>query len=162
METLTRDTQLVSYICTWGSNGPTVIRSEMGQVQTAVRMFEGSNLSLLTATGQVFVSHMTPEQTRSLLSRDIEEWNASSKGQHVVYEEFMQSCARVRTGGLARSVGMRNPTWTAFSAPVFYHGKFRMALTVIGVARLFDTRMDGAVAQKLKASAHKMSEQDEL
>jgi DNA-binding IclR family transcriptional regulator len=158
MEDLTRETGLVSYICIWGSNGPTVIRREMGQVQTAVRIQEGSNLSLLTATGQIFLAHLPEAQTRNLLQRDISEWNAIAKGPPAKIGPILKGRDRVRAAGLARTVGMRNPTWTAFSAPVFSRdGRFRMALTVIGVSRLFDTRVDGTVAQKLKDAARRLT-----
>ncbi len=157
MEDLTRDTGLVSYLCVWGSNGPTVIRNEMGDVQTAVRVREGSNLSMLTATGQIFLAHMPENETLSILLRDVEEWNAMSGVEAVTPAQVLKSAMRAKATMLARSTGMRNPTWTAFSSPVFDDGNFVMALTLIGVSKLFDTRMNGAVATRLQSVALRMS-----
>jgi DNA-binding IclR family transcriptional regulator len=78
MEDLTAATGLVSYICMWGSNGPTIIRREQGAVQTAVRILEGTNLPMLTATGQIFLAFLPQEQTRDFLMRDLEKWNATA------------------------------------------------------------------------------------
>jgi DNA-binding IclR family transcriptional regulator len=63
----------------------------------------------------------------------------------------------VRLARIARTTGMRHPTWTAFSAPVFRDGKFTMALTLIGVTRTFDNQLDGTVASHLKATAELIS-----
>jgi len=158
MKDLTERTVLCSYLCIWGSNGPTVIRSEMGEVQTAVRMRMGTTMSLLTATGQIFLSHMPEERTRDFLKRDIEVWKLESPESTASVEKSMRLRARVQKMGIAKTRGMRNPTWTAFSCPVFDpNGDFRMALTVIGVSALFDTSLDGPVAEQLKASAKQLS-----
>src|SRR5277367_6818272 len=71
---------------------------------------------------------------------------------------LVRRCALIKEMRIARTRGMRNPTWTAFSSPVFdLAGNFRMVLTVIGVTSLFDTRLDGSVAQSLKATAERLS-----
>jgi DNA-binding IclR family transcriptional regulator len=158
MQALTGATGLCSYLCIWGPNGPMVVRNEMGDVQTAARMRLGTNLSLLTATGQVFLAYMAGENTRALLVRDVEEWRSESGDMLVTFENALKSSARVRRVGIARTRGMRNPSWTAFSCPVFDpSGSFRMAMTVIGVSTTFDTKMDGAVARALKESAARLS-----
>ncbi len=158
MRELTHRTGLCSYLCVWGSNGPTVIRDEMGDVRTAARMRIGSNLSLLTATGKIFLAWLPEELTRDTLKRDVDDWNRESPGASATVEESLRQRGRVRKSGVAKTQGMRNPAWTAFSAPVFDRaGAFRMALTVIGVSSLFDTRLNGPVASQLKASAGRLS-----
>jgi DNA-binding IclR family transcriptional regulator len=158
MEDLTAATGLVSYICIWGSNGPTIIRREQGAVQTAVRILEGSTLPMPTATGQIFLAYLPAEKTRDLLLRDISEWNATApKNRHVTVEQIDKTVRRVQAARIARSTGMRNPTWTAFSAPIFRGGKFTMALTLIGVTRTFNTQLDGEVASHLKRTAELIS-----
>ncbi len=158
MKELTNRAGLCSYLCIWGSNGPTVIRSEMGNVQTAARVRIGSNLSVLTATGMIFPSFMPPESTRELLIRDIVDWNRESANAQASVEKSMHQLDRVKKARIARTRGMRNPTWTAFSSPVFDpNGNFQMALTVIGVTTHFDTRLNGPVADQLKASAEQLS-----
>ena len=58
MQRLTDDTRLVSILCVWGTNGPTVIRGERGQLDIAIRIREGINLSTVaTATGWIFLAH---------------------------------------------------------------------------------------------------------
>ena len=158
MKDLTERTALCSYLCIWGSNGPTVIRSEMGDVQTAVRMRIGTNMSLLTATGQIFLAFMPEARTRDLLLRDIRDWKEEAPDSSPSVEKLLRQRARVLKLGIAKTRGMRNPTWTAFSCPVFDPaGDFRMALTVIGVSALFDTSIDGPIARQLKASADRLS-----
>ncbi len=158
MKDLTNRTGLCSYLCVWGSNGPTVIRSEMGEVRTVARMRIGSNLSMLTATGQIFLSFMPLETTRELLIRDIDDWNRETPGAAASIEKSMRQRSKVEKARIARTRGMRNPAWTAFSSPVFNRGgSFRMALTVIGVTTHFDTRLDGSIAAQLKASSERLS-----
>jgi DNA-binding IclR family transcriptional regulator len=158
MRALTAETGLCSYLCIWGSNGPMVVRNEMGDVQTAARMRLGTNLSLLTATGQIFLAYMPDEITAPLLARDVADWIAESGDTAASVENAMRACARTRKLGVARSRGMRNPSWTAFSCPVFEaNGAFRMAVTVIGVSSMFDTRMNGEVATALHRAAARMS-----
>lgn len=158
MKDLTNETGLCSYLCVWGSNGPTVVRSELGAVQTAVRMREGTNLSMLTATGQIFHAFMPEVKTRALVERDLVLWNEIASDPLTSLEQVLRSRARVQKSGIARSRGMRNPNWTAFSCPVFDGGaEFKMALTLIGVSAFFDTNMDGGVARALRAAGEKLS-----
>ena len=158
MKDLTNKTGLCSYLCVWGSNGPTVVRSELGSVQTAVRMREGANLSMLTATGQIFHAFMPDAKTRDLVARDLDLWNQVEPEPLTTLEQVLRGRARVQKLRFARSKGMRNPTWTAFSCPVFdTGGEFKMALTIIGVSALFDTHMDGPVARELRVAGDKLS-----
>jgi DNA-binding IclR family transcriptional regulator len=158
MKDLTNKTGLCSYLCVWGSNGPTVVRSELGSVQTAVRMREGTNLSMLTATGQIFHAFMPEAKTRELVERDLDLWNEVAPEPLTSLEQVLRGRARVQKLGIARSRGMRNPTWTAFSCPIFDGGgEFKMAMTLIGVSALFDINMDGSVARELRAAGEKLS-----
>ncbi len=159
MARLTADTGLVSYLCVWGSNGPTVIKSEFGDVRTAVRVREGSNLSMLTATGRIFLAHLPREETQRLLDRDLVEWNAATPAsRNVKAKDLEKICAKVRADGIARTVGLRNPTWTAFSTPIFRpDGKLAMALTLIGISMLFNTQLNGPVALRLKDASRLLS-----
>lgn len=158
MKDLTNKTGLCSYLCVWGSNGPTVVRSELGSVQTAVRMREGTNLSMLTATGQIFHAFMPEAKTRELVERDLDLWNEVAPEPLTSLEQVLRGRARVQKLGIARSRGMRNPTWTAFSCPIFDGGgEFKMAMTLIGISALFDINMDGSVARELRAAGEKLS-----
>jgi DNA-binding IclR family transcriptional regulator len=159
MTRLTEETGLVSYLCVWGSNGPTVIKSEFGDVRTAVRVREGSNLSMLTATGRIFLAHLPREETRHLFDRDLVEWNAATPASgHVKEEDVDKIGAKIRADGIARTVGLRNPTWTAFSTPIFRpDGKLAMALTLIGISTMFNTQINGPVASRLKEASQRLS-----
>ena len=159
MKDLTNKTGLCSYLCVWGSNGPTVVRSELGLVQTAVRIHEGTNLSMLTATGQIFHAFMPESKTIELVERDIALWNGGFPEPVTSLDQILLGCTRVRKQRFARTRGMRNPTWTAFSCPIFgSSGEFKMALTLIGVSALFDTNINGSVANELRAASKKISE----
>lgn len=161
IEDLTARTGLVSYVCIWGSNGPTIIRREQGAVQTAVRIQEGTNLSMLSASGQIFMAFLPEGQTRDTLLRDIAEWNKTrAPNDQITMDQVCAMQKRVRQTQIARSTGIQNPTWRAFSAPVFRHGKLALALTVIGVSKTFDTRINGKVATTLKETAERVSSTD--
>jgi DNA-binding IclR family transcriptional regulator len=158
LEALTKATGLCAYLCIWTSNGPTVIRNEMGDVQTVARMRLGTNLSLLTATGQVFLAHMPEQATREQLELDVKEWRRETKDAKISAAESRKSAQKVLRNGIARTRGMRNPNWTAFSCPVFDENrKFQMAVTVIGVNSMTDAKNEGTVAKALKQAAQRLS-----
>jgi DNA-binding IclR family transcriptional regulator len=85
MRNLSRETGLVSTLSVWGSNGPTVIKSEDADFDVAVRIRVGTNLSLpVTAVGHVFLAYTPPEDIQATLKRDLDAWNASAaKGKKI-------------------------------------------------------------------------------
>lgn len=160
MRPLTDATGLVSVLSVWGSNGPTVIKSEQGGLETAVRIREGANLSLpITAVGRIFLTYMAPSDIGPLLQRDIAAWNASAgKSTRLATSDIERLQQEVRQHGLSRASGIRNPAVAALAAPVFaQNGHLAMCLALTGLIGSFDTSYDGPAARQLKATAERLS-----
>ena len=160
MRPLTDATGLVSLLSVWGSNGPTVIKSEQGGLETAVRIREGANLSLpVTAVGRIFLSYMPAADIKPLLQRHMDEWNGkAAKAQRIGPSDITDLQTEVRQHGLARASGTRNPAVAALAAPVFAQdGRLAMSLSLTGLIGSFDADYDGEPAAQLKAMAQRLS-----
>ena len=160
MRPLTDATGLVSLLSVWGSNGPTVIKSEQGGLETAVRIREGANLSLpVTAVGRIFLSYMPAADIKPLLQRHMDEWNGkAAKAQRIGPSDITDLQTEVRHHGLARASGTRNPAVAALAAPVFAQdGRLAMSLSLTGLIGSFDADYDGEPAVQLKAMAQRLS-----
>ena len=160
MRPLTDTTGLVSLLSVWGSNGPTVIKSEQGGLETAVRIREGANLSLpITAVGRIFLTYMPPGDIKSLLQRDIAMWNTTAaKGKRLGAADITKLQEEVRQHGLSHASGIRNPAVSALAAPIFAQGgRLAMCLALTGLIGSFDTSYDAAPAVQLKTTAQRLS-----
>jgi DNA-binding IclR family transcriptional regulator len=160
MRPLTDATGLVSLLSVWGSNGPTVIKTEQGGLETAVRIREGVNLSLpITAVGRIFLAYMPAGEIKPLLQRDVAAWNAAAaKGERLDGAAIAKLQKEVRQHGLSRASGIRNPAVAAVAAPVFgQDGRMAMCLAVTGLIGSFDTSYDAEPAVQLKATAQRLS-----
>jgi DNA-binding IclR family transcriptional regulator len=160
MRPLTDATGLVSLLSVWGSNGPTVIKSEQGGLETAVRIREGINLSLpITAVGRIFLAYMAATEITPFLQRDITTWNATAaKGSRLSASAIAKLQDEVQQHGLSHASGIRNPAVSALAAPVFgQDGHLAMCLAVTGLIGTFDTSYNGMPATQLKAAAQRLS-----
>lgn len=160
MRPLTEMTGLVSVLSVWGSNGPTVIKSEQGALETAVRIREGANLSLpITAVGRIFLAYMPASEIKVFLQRDIAAWNSeAAKAKRLAAAEIAKLQDEVRHNGLSRASGIRNPAIAAIAAPVFAQdGRLAMCLALTGLIGSFDASYDGVPANHLKVTAQRLS-----
>lgn len=159
MRDLTEATRLVSHICVWGSNGPTVIRWEQGNLEAAIRIREGINLSLLTtSSGRVFLAYLDPKRVAERLARDVEAWNRrADRAERFTPAKIRALAQNVRDHGLACAIGMSNPRVAALSAPIFERDGLAMSFTLSGIEGSFETRLDGEPARQLKAAAEHVS-----
>jgi DNA-binding IclR family transcriptional regulator len=148
---LTAATGLVSVISVWGSNGPTVIKSEHGLLEAPVRIREGINFPLLsTAAGKVFLAFGEAALVRPLLERELAETKLAAKKLDTLRLE-------VRRRGLAAAIRERASN-ANLAAPVFDRdGKLQLVLTVTGTAGEFDAALDGTPARALKEAADRLS-----
>ena len=161
MRDLSRETGFVSTLSVWGSNGPTVIKSEDADFDVAVRVRVGTNLSLpITAVGHIFLTYPTSEEVQTALKHDLDIWNASAaKGQKITEKSLEKIRKDIMKKGLSGAVGLRNPSIAALAAPVFgENNQLKMCLALIGVIGNFDADYSSVAAQKLKASAQRLSE----
>lgn len=159
MRELTGRLSLVTVLCMWGSNGPTIVRWEQGDMEAAIRVKIGINLSLLsTAAGLIFLAFLDADQIAARLRHDIKDWNQFAKRQNAMTAEKAEKLrAKVQRQRIACAVGLRNPMISALSAPVFNSVGLTMSLTVTGIQGSFDANLAGEVATSLRESADKLS-----
>jgi DNA-binding IclR family transcriptional regulator len=156
---LTAATGLVSVISVWGSNGPTVIKSEHGLLEAPIRIREGINFPLLTtAAGKIFVAFGEEAQIRPLLARELAELNRGRPEKDRLTPKKIDSLrADLRRRGLAVAIRERASN-ANLAAPIFDRdGRLQLVLTVTGTAGEFDARLDGMPARTLKAAADRLS-----
>ncbi len=161
MRNLSRETGLVSTLSVWGSNGPTIIKSEDADFDIAVRVRVGTNLSLpITAVGHIFLTYLPSDEAQATLKHDLDAWNASAaKGKKITGKSLAKIRKDVLKKGLSAAVGLRNPSIAALAAPVFGENhQLKMCLALIGVIGSFDADYSGETAQKLRDSAQRLSE----
>jgi DNA-binding IclR family transcriptional regulator len=160
MRDLTEEIHLVSILCVWGSNGPTVIKWEQGPLDLAVRIREGLNLPVpITAAGRLFLTYLPEKDLRPVLERDIRAWNANATSRQKLSAKSLESLrAEVRKQGLSRAIGLRTPHTAALAGPVFDgSGRLTMTISILGVAGSFDTDYDSAPARALKAATERLT-----
>jgi DNA-binding IclR family transcriptional regulator len=160
MRALTEKTQLVSILCVWGSNGPTVIKWERGRLDLAVHTQEGLNLSVpLTAAGRVFMAYLDEAEIAPVLRRDLRTYNTAVPASRRITEAALKAiCKDIREHGVAAMVGLRSPNVAALAAPVFdQNGKFVMVVSLVGVTGGVDMRVESAAARELKAATRRLS-----
>jgi DNA-binding IclR family transcriptional regulator len=155
---LAEDTGLASLITVWGTNGPTVIRCEQAHLQSAVRVREGRNLSLLSsASGRVFLTYLPEAMVAPFLERELKERRRQdplgTAGKSI---EALR--AEVRRHELGRGIGEENPSIAAISAPVFdANGRLVLCVGLVSAIGGFDTSYKGAPATTLKRLAAELS-----
>lgn len=160
MRELTEKIGLVSILCVWGSNGPTVIKWEQGSLDLSVRIREGLNLPVpITAAGRLFLTYLPPDELRPVLDRDVRAWNDSVPARRKLTEKALDAARKeVRKTGLGRALGLRTPHTAALAAPIFDRaGRLSMTISILGVIGSFDTDYDAAPARELKAAAARLS-----
>jgi DNA-binding IclR family transcriptional regulator len=160
MRDLTEETHLVSILCVWGSNGPTVIKWEQGQLDLSVRIREGLNLSVpITAAGRLFMTYLPDKDLKPVLERDVKAWNTSAPARQKLSAKSVDALrAEVRKQRLGRAIGLRTPHTAALAAPVFDgSGRLQMTISLLGVAGSYNTDYDGAPARALKAATERLT-----
>lgn len=160
MSDLTDTVGLVSILSVWGSNGPTVIRAEVGRLETAIHVREGTNVSTVTTSvGRIFLAYMPAEEISALADRHRKEWNAAApKPKRITAAEMEKLRGDVRAHGLSCAIGLRNPSIAALAAPVFGpNGRLSMCVALMGIIGSFDTGFEGRPATELKKTAERLS-----
>jgi DNA-binding IclR family transcriptional regulator len=160
MQRLTDATKLVSVLCLWGTNGPTVIRGERGELDIAIRIREGVNLSVVaTATGRIFLAYQESADVKSIVDRDRAAWNEGvPRSQRLRRRDVDAIRQEVRRAGFARAEGLRVPALSAIAVPVFgSNARLAMSLSLVGTINSFVPDEDGAAAQALKSAARNLS-----
>jgi len=154
---------LTMAIAVWGNRGATIVRIEEAPSAVHVNMRHGTVLSLRgTASGQLFAAHLDEAQVLAALA--LEPPDAPLGARRVkaprIDTALRSQLAEVREQGLSRAIDAIVPGVSAMAAPVFdERGSMVLSLTAIGPSALFDSRLNGPVAQALRGAAHGLSRQ---
>lgn len=155
---LAEETGLAALMTVWGTNGPTVIRCEQAQLQSAVRVREGRVLSMLSsASGRVFLTYLPEPLVAPFLERELKDrrrqdpLGAAGKSLEAIRAE-------VRRHEIARGVGEENPGIAAIGAPVFdANGRLALCIGLVNAIGAFDTSYKGQPATILRRTAGEVS-----
>jgi DNA-binding IclR family transcriptional regulator len=151
-------------IAVWGNRGPTIVRIEEAPSAVHVNMRHGTVMSLRgTASGLLFAAHLDEAQVVELLAQEpVDSVGIKAGARHLQRLDAVLKAqlAEARAQGVSRVVDGSVPGVSAMAAPVFdERGSMVLSLTAIGPSAIFDTRLDGPVAQALRAAAKMLSRQ---
>jgi DNA-binding IclR family transcriptional regulator len=156
IEELAHSTGLVSLVVAWGSNGPTVIKWTQGHRISNVHVPEGVNLPLLTtATGNIFLAHLSQTKTQRFVEQEAESASVSKKD---LEEEIERITTNVTTHGVAYSSGKSYHNFKKLASPIFqWNGDLALVITLIGDSTITDMNPTGVIARQLKEAAERLS-----
>ena len=150
------------FVAVWSAGGPMVVDWQPSNQPIAASTKIGTVFPILmSSTGRVYGAYLPEAITGSLIAQELEELAGSQNTQAPLSRQAVEKIfAEVRDHGLGRGIGIRLPSVSSFSAPVFDHrGRIVSALTAFGYHETFDSSWDGPVAQVLKATASALSRQ---
>ncbi len=145
-------------LAVWGDKGPVVVRWERPRRPITVNVITGTVLDLLSsATGRVFAAWMPKKAVAPLLAAEMKAADVPADLRTKAGVEAM--LGEVRRLGFADTHGFhRIPGVEAVAAPVFnFKNEITMAVLVVGVQGMFDTRPEGEVVRCLKRHAEALS-----
>lgn len=149
------------FLAVWGTNGPTIVRSEDTDDPYVINSRPGSVLPMLpSATGRVFGAYLPRAKTRRYIEQDLGSNGPGIRSNAPRSEAELEALfARVREEGMATTLGDLNIGIHAVSVPILDHtGALAGALTVLGVVGMFDSSPDGPITQAVKEAARGISE----
>ncbi len=154
---LSKDSNASALVIIWGSNGPTVVRSEQAEMPSVIRVREGRNLSLLnSSSGRVFLTYMDDAALQPLLKREFA--NAAKEQRKGSKADVVKIRTEVRRHGLGCSKGEESEHLVSLSAPVFNaNGTLALCLTLLNIRGRLDTDYNGSAARLLKQTAERIS-----
>jgi DNA-binding IclR family transcriptional regulator len=167
---LAQSLNLTVAIAVWGNRGPTIVRIEEAPSAVHVNMRHGTVMSLRgTASGLLFAAHMSEAQVVAVLADEpagsaLQASGGAGAGRTRPVQRLdaglNAQLAEARRQGISRAVDGAVPGVSAMAAPVFdERGRMVLSLTAIGPSAIFDTRLNGPVAQALRNAAKSLSRQ---
>ena len=162
LKTLAMDIEESVFSAVWSANGPMVVDWYPANRSITASTRIGTVFSLLmSSTGRVCGAYLSESITKSLIDRELADLAQSDNPQaprsRAQVDEIF---AEVRERGLARGIGIRWPSISSFSVPIFdYRGRLISVLTAFGYNETFDTAWDGRIAGRLKSTAETLSRQ---
>ncbi|MFX1674348.1 IclR family transcriptional regulator C-terminal domain-containing protein [Paraburkholderia sp. A2WS-5] len=147
-----------------GPLGPTVVRLEESPRPLHVSLRPGTVMSLVnTAIGRVFAAWLDDDMRAGLLAQDglrlAGAPSPSSPMQSAASDpRYAGRLAAIRAQGLDTALDNPIPGISTVAAPVFDHtGSVCLVLALMGPSGNFDTASEGDSAQRLSASAERLS-----
>ncbi|MFX1764477.1 IclR family transcriptional regulator C-terminal domain-containing protein [Paraburkholderia sp. A1RI-2L] len=147
-----------------GPLGPTVVRLEESPRPLHVSLRPGTVMSLVnTAIGRVFAAWLDDDMRAGLLAQDglrlAGAPSPSSPMQSAASDpRYAERLAAIRAQGLDTALDNPIPGISTVAAPVFDHtGSVCLVLALMGPSGNFDTASEGDSAQRLSASAERLS-----
>jgi DNA-binding IclR family transcriptional regulator len=160
---LAQSLNLTLAIAVWGNRGATIVRIEEAPSAVHVNMRHGTVLSLRgTASGLLFAAYLDEAQVLATLALEpADTASARRRGAAQRIDAALRAqLAAVRAHGLSRAIDALVPGVSAMAAPVFdERGRIALSLTAIGPSAIFDSRLNGPVAQALRTAADALSRQ---
>ncbi|MCX7896549.1 MAG: IclR family transcriptional regulator [Rhodocyclaceae bacterium] len=145
-------------LAVWSENGPVIVRWERPRRPITVNVVTGTALDLLTsASGQVFAAWLPREVTAARIDQELASMRHPTLKNREDVERLLET---VRQAGYAHVSDYHLvPGVEAVAAPVFnFKHEITLAMLVVGVKGMFDTRPDGPVVIALKRAATRLSE----
>lgn len=145
MRAIQQDLQVPVYLSVWANNGPTIISKIDFDIRLPMMIRIGNSLPLTqSATGQLFLSFLQPEELEPVLERElaiinIDRSKLEALRQEVLARHYASSDSRLNTG------------FASIAAPVFDRDNQMVgALTLLGLR-------DHPTFQDIGRSAEKLS-----
>ena len=154
---LARTLNLTVAIAVWGNRGATMVRIEEAPSPVHVNMRHGTVMSLRgTASGMLFAAHLPQSQVLEALAHEPGVTGRPDRLEPALAAQL----AEIRRLRISRVVDVLVPGVSAMAAPVYDEsGAMVLSLTAIGPTAMFDSRLDGVVAETLRESAQVLSRQ---
>lgn len=142
---------LMVTITVWGSLGATVVQTIEAGDQVHVNLRAGTVYSLLhTATGRIFAAFLPKEAVEANLKLSEKITGVLEPANGETTQDLLAEAERSKDRGYATAFGSPIPGVNAVAAPVFDHtGQIKVAITLIGPARLVDISPGSALVQRL-------------
>jgi DNA-binding IclR family transcriptional regulator len=144
----------------WGNRGPTIVRWEESTQAVIVYLRAGAVMPLLaSAMGRCFAAWLPSARTAALLEAELAvSARARRPGLPASRRAMAAMLETIRTHGIAQAEGTLLPGINAVAVPVFDHrGEVVLALSALGYAGGFDSRLAGAPARALLAASRGLS-----
>ena len=146
----------------WGNHGPTIVRIEEVSQPITINSKTGTVLPLLaSASGQVFAAFMPQNMIAPMLKAEIDANKLLDDSRLITsLEKAKAVLADVRRRRIGRVIGETTPGIHAIAVPVFdYRREPVLAIAGMGIGGRFDSRWNGAIAQRLREAAAILSSQ---
>jgi DNA-binding IclR family transcriptional regulator len=144
----------------WGNLGATIVRIEEVSQPVTINSRPGTVLPLLaSASGQVFAAFLPEQMIAPMLAAEVTANRKMDDPRLVTsMEKAKLIIADVRRRGIGKVTGETTPGIHALAVPVFdYRRQPVLALAAMGLGGRFDSRWNGAIAQRLKEAARMLS-----